>query len=273
VSTYNQRTVGEKDALAEEVKSLQTALKDAQTEAASRQDADAVEELERAQQVIKGLGPGGDLRKLLKQRNPRVLDVLLGRNINVVTMQRSEGIRLKEEYHAFRDRTGYLLFAFSSVLLLGLRESRRRAAAGKPYTLTPPLMVGVQLLLLYMLYFFTAMVLRESVLKVNGSRIRAWWLQHHVVAILTVAVLLMLPVDSPAVQFTVNKFLWWAWWQSIIMVLQNRYQRTRLYTRIALGKAMAMDVVSGESSGNFGQLYVLYPCCSGCRACRPTSAP
>ncbi len=36
-----------------------------------------------------------------------------------------------------------------------------------------------------------------------------------------------------------------------------RYQRTRLYTRIALGKAMAMDVVSGESSGNFGQLILL----------------
>lgn len=36
----------------------------------------------------------------------------------------------------------YLLFAFSSLLLLGLRESRLRAAAGKPYTLTPPLMVG-----------------------------------------------------------------------------------------------------------------------------------
>ena len=36
----------------------------------------------------------------------------------------------------------YLLFLFSSVLLLGLRESRRRAEAGKPHTLTPPLMVG-----------------------------------------------------------------------------------------------------------------------------------
>ena len=42
------------------------------------------------------------------------------------------------------------------------------------------------------------------------------------VSIFTVAVLLMLPVDSPSVQFTVNKFLWWAWWQSIVMILQNR---------------------------------------------------
>lgn len=39
----------------------------------------------------------------------------------------------------------YLLFLFSSVLLLGLRESRRRAEAGKPHTLTPPLMVGATL--------------------------------------------------------------------------------------------------------------------------------
>ncbi len=58
--------------------------------------------------------------------------------------------------------------------------------------------------------------------QVNGSRIRAWWIRHHYIAILTVALLLMLPVDSPAVQFSVNKFLWWAWWQAIIMVLQNR---------------------------------------------------
>lgn len=36
-------------------------MKDAQKEAASRQDAKALEELERAQQVVRGLGPGGDL--------------------------------------------------------------------------------------------------------------------------------------------------------------------------------------------------------------------
>jgi len=38
-----------------------------------------------------------------------------------------------------------------------------------------------------------------------------------------------------------------------------RYQRRRMYTRIALGKNSAMDVVSGESSGGQGQLLILYP--------------
>lgn len=47
--------------------------------------------------------------------------------------------------------------------------------------------------------------------------------------------------------------------QSVVMTLQNRYQRRRMYTRIALGKNRAMDVVSGESSGGSGQLLLLYP--------------
>ena len=43
------------------------------------------------------------------------------------------------------------------------------------------------------------------------------------------------------------------------MLVQNLYQRRRMYTRIALGKNNAMDVVSGESSGSSGQLLLLYP--------------
>lgn len=40
---------------------------------------------------------------------------------------------------------------------------------------------------------------------------------------------------------------------------ERRYQQRRIYTRIALGKNTAMDVVSGESSGGRGQLLLLYP--------------
>ncbi|KAL3499132.1 hypothetical protein ACH5RR_041864 [Cinchona calisaya] len=47
--------------------------------------------------------------------------------------------------------------------------------------------------------------------------------------------------------------------QGVAMVLQNRYQRQRLYTRIALGKAKRMDVLWGETAGVDGQLWLLYP--------------
>lgn len=53
------------------------------------------------------------------------------------------------------------------------------------------------------------------------------------------------------------------------MVFSNGHR----YTRIALGKSRAMDVVGGESSGASGQLLLLYPmllggCGRGVRMCR-----
>lgn len=39
----------------------------------------------------------------------------------------------------------------------------------------------------------------------------------------------------------------------------HRYQRRRMYTRIALGKNSTMDVVAGDGVGAHGQLVFLYP--------------
>ncbi|CAK8537998.1 unnamed protein product [Lathyrus sativus] len=57
----------------------------------------------------------------------------------------------------------------------------------------------------------------------------------------------------------VQLFLQWAMMQGVAMLLQNRYQRQRLYTRIALGKAKRMDVAWGETAGVDGQLWLLCP--------------
>ena len=175
------------------------------------------------------------------------------------------------------------------------------------------------MLLLYMLYFFTGMAMRESVLKVcfswvhalrqrsihslkhgclgvesiilyliknhltssavvvdfwsgagcaqvNGSRIRSWWIQHHYYAIFTVAVLLMLPVDSPAVQFTVNKFLWWAWWQAIIMVLQNRCASTMKF----LGLQRSFGISRGRKPPLMEILHMSIPMPGHCLCDRQT---
>ncbi|XP_028125558.1 uncharacterized protein LOC114322461 isoform X1 [Camellia sinensis] len=57
----------------------------------------------------------------------------------------------------------------------------------------------------------------------------------------------------------VQLFLQWAIMQGVAMLLQNRYQRQRLCTHIALGKARRMDVVWGETAGVDGQLWLLAP--------------
>lgn len=56
--------------------------------------------------------------------------------------------------------------------------------------------------------------------------------------------------------------------RSLPCPLQNRYQRRRMYTRIALGKNSAMDVVAGESSGSQGQLLLLYPMLFALQLCQ-----
>ena len=51
------------------------------------EDEDAAAEAGRAKAVLEGHGPGGDLRKLLKQPTPALLRMLLGPKVNVVTLQ------------------------------------------------------------------------------------------------------------------------------------------------------------------------------------------
>lgn len=268
MAQFSNRLAAENEAISEEVDTLCTAvdkaLKAATTTIATQEGeagawVDHVVVLESAKAMLYGNGPGGDLRKFLRVKKPALLGTFLGPSANVRALRRDESIRIKEEYHAFRNRSAYTMFAFAGLLYAGVLRSRIVAEANAPLTLMPVVMVGIQLFLCWLLFFYTAAALRESVLKVNGSHIRPWWIHHHYWSMATCVLMLSLPVDSPAFVRAITLFLWWALMQSVVIVLQNRYQRRRMYTRIALGKNSAMDVVSGESSGTHGQLLLLYP--------------
>uniref|UniRef100_A0A453MS58 Transmembrane protein 120B n=3 Tax=Aegilops tauschii subsp. strangulata TaxID=200361 RepID=A0A453MS58_AEGTS len=123
--------------------------------------------------------------------------------------------------------------------------------------------LAVQVYQAWLLFLYTSFALRENVLLVNGSDIRPWWIYHHYLAMLMALVSLTWEIkgqpDCSSKQRGVQLFLRWAIMQGIAMHLQNRYQRQRLRTRIALGKAKRMDVVAGETAGVEGQLLLLYP--------------
>lgn len=161
-------------------------------------------------------------RKFLRVRKPRLLGGFLGPSTNVMSYRRDESIKVKEEYQAFRNRSAYIMFAFSLMLHLGVLRSRALAEVNAPLSLMPVVMVGIQLFLIWLLFFYTASALRESVLKVNGSHIRPWWIHHHYWAMSTCVLMLSLPVDSPAFVHAITIFLWWAMMQSVVIVMQNR---------------------------------------------------
>ena len=226
--------------------------------------------LETARSIFNGNGPGGDLGKYVGKfsKRPLILDYFHGAAAQVVVHRKDQTNKLKEEYRSFRSKCAVIMFGFAAILQMGVKRSELLREANEELTLLPVVMVGVQLFLCWLLFFYTASALRESVLKINGSRIRPWWIQHHYWSMATCVLMLSLPIDSPAVVSACQLFLWWAMLQGAVMVMQNRYQRRRLYTKIALGNVMSnsSDVIGGETSGTSGQLYFLYPILFGMQA-------
>ncbi|XP_042395257.1 transmembrane protein 120 homolog [Zingiber officinale] len=202
---------------------------------------------------IRCLIEDGDIASLLPSKtHGRFLKSFLG-PLNVRATRKDVQLKVKEEYNSYRDRTAFLFLVFPSTLLF-LRSWVWDGCF-------PPL--PVQLYQAWLLYLYTTLALRENILRVNGSDIRPWWIYHHYCAMLMAIISLTWDIkrqpDCAYKQSGVQLFLVWAMMQGVSMLLQNRYQRQRLYTRIALGKAKRMDVVWGETAGVEGQLLLLCP--------------
>uniref|UniRef100_A0A7N0UIL8 TMPIT-like protein n=1 Tax=Kalanchoe fedtschenkoi TaxID=63787 RepID=A0A7N0UIL8_KALFE len=182
----------------------------------------------------------------------RFLKMFLG-PIDVRATRKEVQFKVKEEYNSYKDRIALLFLLFPATLLV-LR-----------YWLWNGCMPAfpVQLYQAWLLFLYTGLGMRENILRVNGSDIRSWWIYHHYCAMTMALVSLTWEIkrgpDCVQKQRGVELFLQWAMMQGVAMLLQNRYQRQRLYTRIALGKAQRMDVVWGESAGVKGQLWLLCP--------------
>mmetsp|Transcript_19788 Transcript_19788/g.64325 ORF Transcript_19788/g.64325 Transcript_19788/m.64325 type:complete len:354 (-) Transcript_19788:48-1109(-) len=214
-----------------------------------------------ARSCFEGAGPGGDLRRYLPPPPYGLfMQLMLGTAANVQSLNQNERLQLREEYYLYRDRTT-IQFTVYPALLLWLSAPEK----GVPTTLLAFLLSAY---FAWLLYFFTALALRENLLRVNGSGVRAWWIKQHYLSMLLNLVMLTTQPGlleagrrgsaSPLAEFVV-RLLGFSVLQGLIMFLQNKYQRKRLYTRIALGKASTMDIVGSQPSSLRGQLTILYP--------------
>uniref|UniRef100_A0A7C9DV25 TMPIT-like protein n=1 Tax=Opuntia streptacantha TaxID=393608 RepID=A0A7C9DV25_OPUST len=207
------------------------------------------DELNRAKCIL----ADGDASAFLPgETESRFLKMFLG-PVNVRATRKDVQLKIKEDYNSCRDRTA-ILFLLFPLLLLVLRSSVWHGCMPA---------FPVQLYQAWLLFLYTGLALRENILRVNGSNIRPWWIYHHYCAMVMALVSLTWEIkgepNCAEKQEGVKLFLQWAMMQGVAMLLQNRYQRQRLYTRIALGKAKRMDVVWGETAGVDGQLLLMCP--------------
>ncbi|XP_040861512.1 uncharacterized protein [Glycine max] len=244
------------------------------------------EDLQRARCII----VDGDASSLLPgHAQGSFLRMFLG-PINVRASRKDVQLKVKEEYNSYRDRTALLFLLFPATLLI-LRSwiwsgclptfpvQMYQVFSFKPLSFYVMLVficlhgkifvsnLSLSIIICHhqawLLFLYTGLALRENILRVNGSDIRPWWIYHHYCAMVMALVSLTWEIkgqpDCAKKQRGVQLFLQWAMMQGVAMLLQNRYQRQRLYTRIALGKAKRMDVVWGETAGVDGQLWLLCP--------------
>ncbi|KAJ3341231.1 hypothetical protein HDU93_005422 [Gonapodya sp. JEL0774] len=219
----------------------------------------------------------------LPQKPGIILQFALGTPTPARIRPHSARLSYKSSYESFKLNMTLIsgLFALSSLIFtysvpgddLSLERGEQYRFQFKAYRLAD---------LLYMfllLYYYSVMTIREHVLIVNGSRIRTWWLAHHVVTVVLIGIMLVRSAvlksrlqrtfsqsRSPAIlgaqvwpenrtysAFRPNFMIYCAY-LAIVSYFQYRYQTQRLYTLRALSLAGPMDTAVGEgATGSAGR--------------------
>ncbi|KAK6625473.1 hypothetical protein RUM43_005771 [Polyplax serrata] len=177
---------------------------------------------------------------LPKTSNGTYLKIILG-NVNVSILNKNDKFRYKDEYEKFK-----LVLSFIGLILSVLNL----------IVVWRPLELAFMFLLVW---YYCTLTIRESILKVNGSRIKGWWRMHHFISTFAAGVLLIWPNTSTWYVFR-GQFMWFNCYVTFVQYLQFRYQQGVLYRLKALGERHNMDItIEGFHSWMWRGLSFLLP--------------
>jgi len=108
-------------------------------------------------------------------------------------------------------------------------------------------------------WYYCTLTIRESILKVNGSRIKGWWRAHHFITTVVGGVLLVWP-DGDCYQTFRPQLMWFNVYLAFLQYLQFTYQKGVLYRLRSLGERNDMDItIDGFHSWMWKGLSFLLP--------------
>ncbi|KAK7602482.1 hypothetical protein V9T40_008071 [Parthenolecanium corni] len=181
-----------------------------------------------------------DIEQVLPKPNGLYLKIILGK-LNVSILNKNDRFRYKDEYEKFK----LVLSVIGFVLAL--------------INLVTNVRVMEIILMFLLVWYYCTLTIRESILKVNGSRIKGWWRFHHFMSTVISGVLLIWPNNQPWYLFR-QQFMYFNVFISIIQYLQFVYQRGVLYRLKALGERHNMDItIEGFHSWMWRGLSFLLP--------------
>jgi hypothetical protein len=184
------------------------------------------------------------LKRIASRHAPKTGSVwvrlMLGR-VNVKSVREDDRLLRKNEYEKFRSRTNLVFLALVLV--------RAACYFAVPVASASSLAVDIAetVSLVWLLYYYTTLALRENILRVNGSAIADWWITHHYLSGTLTVVYLSWPKSDPVYDTFRPIMLVLSAIQAVTQILVTRYQSGRLYRLVAMGKASRLDV-TGESN-------------------------
>lgn len=111
----------------------------------------------------------------------------------------------------------------------------------------------------FLLYTYSAMTLREHVLRSNGSSMQRWWVWHHYLCVVLAGVMVVWPAGGSYYQMRTH-LLVFGMWTAAVQLLQYKYQMGRLYTLRALSRVSPMQMTTDSASVHiFNTLGFLLP--------------
>ncbi|XP_055370886.1 transmembrane protein 120 homolog [Condylostylus longicornis] len=201
-------------------------------------DAETIAELEK--NVIKRKAQLHEIEQSLPRKSGFYLQIILG-DVNVSILNRNDKVRYKDDYEKFKLVLNVigLVMAFLN-LWLNYR--------------------ALELAFIFLLvWYYCTLTIRESILKVNGSRIKGWWRAHHFISTVCSGVLLIWP-QGETWQLFRHQFMYFNAYISMVQYLQFRYQKGLLYRLKALGERHNMDItIEGFHSWMWRGLSFLLP--------------
>ncbi|XP_071944238.1 transmembrane protein 120B-like isoform X2 [Antedon mediterranea] len=182
-----------------------------------------------------------EMNESLPKENSLFLSVILGR-VSVSLLTRPDRLSYKEEYERFKLNLSLITLIFA-ITLCFLIEQRFIDA----------------LYHFLLVWYYCTLVIRESILRQNGSRIKGWWVTHHYLSVVLSGTLLIWP-DSITYQLFRPHFMTFSVYMGFVQLLQYYYQSGCLYRLRALGEKRDMDItVEGFQQWMWRGLQFLLP--------------
>ncbi|UJR34682.1 hypothetical protein I4U23_027459 [Adineta vaga] len=179
----------------------------------------------------------------LPQPSEIYLRIILGSQLSVSILDKSEQLKYKESYEKFKLYITLILMIIS--LLMSTIIPINRALDAFFHFL--------------LVWYYCTLTIRESILVMNGSKIQVWWRLHHFISTIATCIVLIWPSAESYQIFRQQHYLF-SLYISCVQVLLYYYQRGLLYRLRALGDSDELQIsIEGFQSRMLRGLSFLAP--------------